>query len=348
VFLEELAVSGMHLDRQRAGELITGQVRAVAALIAVTEATARSYLGEEIITDMARRMLFEVSGERPGADLLAAPRTVPLPLALVGITVAALAEAMQVRAANEPPDHLRDVITTYAQTLSGFGQITADAGPGQAGDPAEILFQPALLRRAARYVFSGGPDGQVTLNPRVCPAQKPYSGDSSGATGVVQASLDPEQRCVVAAAIFSGLVMMAYRAAGVSLPRTTFQQVYAGTAVYSFGDLMPGICCLPLALMARLRIPGTSACTLARGWSFRRRRPARTSRSPRSRVTGSRTSSPCAGSFNHRTRVPARRRRCDRRNGSRLPGAEPVPRVTAGWHALARERMRTGGPPGIG
>jgi cell wall-associated NlpC family hydrolase len=38
----------------------------------------------------------------------------------------------------------------------------------------------------------------------------------------------------------SGLIMMAYRAAGVSLPRTTFQQVYAGTAVYSFSDLMPG------------------------------------------------------------------------------------------------------------
>ena len=44
VFLEELAASGMHLDRQRAGELITGQVRAVAALLRVTEATARSYL----------------------------------------------------------------------------------------------------------------------------------------------------------------------------------------------------------------------------------------------------------------------------------------------------------------
>jgi cell wall-associated NlpC family hydrolase len=37
-----------------------------------------------------------------------------------------------------------------------------------------------------------------------------------------------------------GLIMMAYRAARVSLPRTTFQQVYAGTAVYSFSDLMPG------------------------------------------------------------------------------------------------------------
>ena len=103
VFLEELAASGMHLDRQRAGELITGQVRAVAALMAVTEATARSYLGDEIITDMARRMLFEVAGERPGADLLEAPRTVPLPLALVGITVAALAEAMQVRRPTSRP-----------------------------------------------------------------------------------------------------------------------------------------------------------------------------------------------------------------------------------------------------
>ena len=167
VFLEELAASGMHLDRQRAGELITGQVRAVAALMRVTEATARSYLGDEAITDMARRMLSGVAGERPGAGLLEAPRTVPLPLALAGITVAALAEAMQVRAANEPPDHLGDVITTYAQALSGLGQITADEA-ARVGDPAEILVPPALLRRAARYIggaadlaMNGGqlPDG---------------------------------------------------------------------------------------------------------------------------------------------------------------------------------------------
>jgi hypothetical protein len=157
VFLEELAASGMHLDRHRAGELITGQVRAVATLLRVTEATARTYLGDEIIKDMAQRMLFEVAGERPGADLMQAPRTVPLPLALVGITVAALAEAMQVRTANEPPDHLREVITTYAQALSGLGQITAGAAPEQAGHPAQILVPPALLRRAARYI-SGAAD----------------------------------------------------------------------------------------------------------------------------------------------------------------------------------------------
>jgi hypothetical protein len=157
VFLEELAGSGMHLDRQRAGELITEQVRAAATLMRVTEATARNHLDDEIIKDVARRMLFEVAGEQPGADLMEAPRTVPLSLALVGITVAALAEAMQVRAANEPPGHLGDLIATYAQTLSGFGQITAGTASEQAGNPAEILFPPALLRRAARYI-SGAAD----------------------------------------------------------------------------------------------------------------------------------------------------------------------------------------------
>jgi hypothetical protein len=51
------------------------------------------------------------------------------------------------------------------------------------------------------YIFSGGPGGQITLNPHVCPAQKADVGNTSGATGVVQATLDPEQRCVAAAAI---------------------------------------------------------------------------------------------------------------------------------------------------
>ncbi|HEY5989888.1 MAG TPA: hypothetical protein VIV12_26420 [Streptosporangiaceae bacterium] len=166
--LEELAASSMHLDRQRAGELITDRVRAVAALMRVTEPTARKYLDDETIRDMARRMLFEFAGEQPGADLLKVPRTVSLPLVLVGIVVAALAEAMQVRAANEPPDRLGDVVATYGQTLSGLGQITAEAASIQAGSSAEGMFPPALLRRAARYISnaadlaaSGGklPDG---------------------------------------------------------------------------------------------------------------------------------------------------------------------------------------------
>jgi cell wall-associated NlpC family hydrolase len=38
----------------------------------------------------------------------------------------------------------------------------------------------------------------------------------------------------------SGLVMEAYLAAGVSLPRTTYQQVNAGTPVYAASQLRPG------------------------------------------------------------------------------------------------------------
>lgn len=38
----------------------------------------------------------------------------------------------------------------------------------------------------------------------------------------------------------SGLVMMAYRAGGISLPRTTYAQVGAGTPVYSVGQLRAG------------------------------------------------------------------------------------------------------------
>ena len=184
VFLEELAASSMHLDRQRAGELITGQVRAVATLLRVTEATARTYLDDEIIKDMARRMLFEVAGERPGADLMEAPRTVPLPLALVGITVAALAEAMQVRAANEPPGHLGEVITTYAQVLSGFGQITAGAAPEQAGGLAEILFPPAFA----------APCGQVHQRRRRPGCERRQAPGRDSRDGTQPAGRDPAPR----------------------------------------------------------------------------------------------------------------------------------------------------------
>ena len=65
--------------------------------------------------------------------------------------------------------------------LSGFGQITAGATARQAGNPAEILFPPALLRRAARYVSgaadlaataatsrTGFPRRHATSWPRLC------------------------------------------------------------------------------------------------------------------------------------------------------------------------------------
>ena len=58
--------------------------------------------------DLARRMLVEVVNEPPGWDLVDLPGTSPTPLIPIGVTVAALAEAMPVHAANEPADRLRE------------------------------------------------------------------------------------------------------------------------------------------------------------------------------------------------------------------------------------------------
>jgi hypothetical protein len=58
--------------------------------------------------DLARRTLFELVNELPGWDLVDLPGTTPMPLIPIGVTVAALAEAMEVYAANEPADRLRE------------------------------------------------------------------------------------------------------------------------------------------------------------------------------------------------------------------------------------------------
>ena len=152
VLLEELAASSTHLDRQHAGELITDRVRAVAAVMRVTEPTARKYLDDDTVKDIARQMLFQFVNEQPGADMMEVPRTVPLSVVLAGTIVAALAEAMQLRAANETPDRIGDVVATYGQTLSGLGQIIADPASVPTEDASQVMFPPALLRRAARYI----------------------------------------------------------------------------------------------------------------------------------------------------------------------------------------------------
>lgn len=164
ILLAELAAAGMHLERDHAAAVINDRVAAVAATLRISATTARRYLDDDAVTGLARRMLFAVVDEHPGADLMKLPRTTVLPLVLVGRVMAGLAEAMQVRAANESPEEVAAVVATYGQAISGMGQTiydaadsgtadsgTADEGAGREG-AGEIRFAPALLRRAARYL----------------------------------------------------------------------------------------------------------------------------------------------------------------------------------------------------
>jgi hypothetical protein len=146
LLLEEVSASGMHLDRQRAAELITERVRAEATAVGVTEPTARRYLDDQTLRDMARRMLFEFVDEQPGADLLQVPRTAPMSLILVGTTIAALAEAA---------DRVGHIVATYKETLSGLGQIMAQTASGQVSNSQEIMLPPALLRPVAKIGMGG-------------------------------------------------------------------------------------------------------------------------------------------------------------------------------------------------
>lgn len=149
----------MQLERDPAAAVINDRVAAVAATLRISETTARRYLDDDAVTGLARQMLFAVVDEHPGADLMKLPRTTALPLVLVGRVMAGLAEALQVRAANELPDGVAAVVATYAQAISGMGQTiydaadegTADKGAGRER-AGEIRFAPALLRRAARYL----------------------------------------------------------------------------------------------------------------------------------------------------------------------------------------------------
>jgi cell wall-associated NlpC family hydrolase len=151
---------------------------------------------------------------------------------------------------------LRQAIFAYnhshayvTDVLTWAARYTVPAPSGAAA--TAITF--ALRQLGKPYLFSWGPGGEITLNLRVCPAQKADVGNAGGATGVVQASLTPEQRCVAAAVILytaaqlgkpyqwggtgpdafecSGLAMMAYRAAGIAIPRTSQQQWASGPRV---------------------------------------------------------------------------------------------------------------------
>jgi hypothetical protein len=154
VLLAALDDFGMSASRTSAADLIRERVGWVAAQMRVTPATARRYLTDDALGDLARTMVVSLADEAPGADLLASARSVALPLDALGRCVAGLSEGVMLRLVES--DDIADVRTNCAQlvqTLSAIGQIVADAsGSRDTTDKQVIMMPPALLTRSARYL----------------------------------------------------------------------------------------------------------------------------------------------------------------------------------------------------
>jgi hypothetical protein len=147
----------MDASRASAGELIQGRVTQVAGQMGITPATARRYLTDEAVRDLARTLVATVADEAPGADVLASPRTAAVPVPVLGRCIAGLAEAIVLRLAERADlDHIRTTTAQLAQALSVLGQLIADQDTANSTVTGitgpVVLVPPALLNRAARYL----------------------------------------------------------------------------------------------------------------------------------------------------------------------------------------------------
>jgi cell wall-associated NlpC family hydrolase len=135
--------------------------------------------------------------------------------------------------------------------LEGASQVSGDvlslalaaynAGPGAVeaahGVPADAAGYAASIESLAAGKYAGASvvasaAGEVAVTAAESALDTPYQ---YGGSCTDPHGADPAGWCDC-----SSLVQMAWAAAEVSLPRTTYQQVYAGTPVDSVGDLRPG------------------------------------------------------------------------------------------------------------
>lgn len=146
VLIERTAELGMTLDQAAAEAIIQDRLRAVAAAMRITEATARRYLDDDTFGELAVTMVASFVEEQPGLDLAGADPDTTIEPPLAALAVTALAEATLVHLAN--PDR---VGTGLVGECVGMLSIHGTRLYQSSGHDV-VAVSRAWLRRAARYL----------------------------------------------------------------------------------------------------------------------------------------------------------------------------------------------------
>ena len=139
---EALLGLGLTITDSQVRILLNDKLDEYARLMHVSRRTAQRHFTDEQLAIFANSLAAAISDEAPGADMADFERAVPIPTSTLGLTVAALAEALKVAHGNLEDNSLTDGLSH----LSTLGRIAADA------DTVLVLMPRPLLLRIARFL----------------------------------------------------------------------------------------------------------------------------------------------------------------------------------------------------
>jgi hypothetical protein len=145
VVADELSHFELVVGRAPVADLIRERISMVVSQLGISEQSARQYMTEDALRELARGAALELADEQPGADLFGQPRTISVAIPTIGRTLAALAEAAHVRVANQDTigaHGFLEMISLLGQRLSEHSNTASDA----------VSLPQAALTRSARLL----------------------------------------------------------------------------------------------------------------------------------------------------------------------------------------------------
>ena len=145
VVVEELDHFDLVIGRAPVADLIRERIAIVVSQMGISEQSARQYMTEDALRELARHAAVELADEQPGANLFGQPRNIRVGIPTVGRTLAALAEAAHVRV------DIRDTVGVHGalEMVSLFGQIVNERSDTAC---AAVSLPQAALTRSARLL----------------------------------------------------------------------------------------------------------------------------------------------------------------------------------------------------